>query len=164
MKVFFTIALVFSALCTFGQSPLTETLIVKGIVEKEVSIGFADIRKHTEVELGDLIIYNHNGELVKTVHQAKGVSLKDVLSEVVISTSNPRDLVAYYLLCTASDGYAITGSWKEIFHAKDVFVLTEVEGIELEDYGKSIQLFHTRDLQSGRRFMRGVSVFEVKKG
>lgn len=164
MKLLITCSFVISVLFATAQSPITDHFDVKGSVENELSITFADIRKHAEVELGDIIIYNHNGEVVKTVHQVKGVLLKEALKEVVVNTPNYRELGIYYLLCTANDGYAATFSWNEVFNANDVYVMTEVDGEKLEQYGKSIQLFSVRDLQSGRRFIRGIQQIEVKKG
>lgn len=147
-----------------GQAPLTHQFDVKGAVEKEVTITLADISALSPVLLGDLDIVNHSGQTVNTARQVKGVLLRDVLRSISITSPSDRELSCYYLLCTASDGYTVTFSWNEVFNSTDVYVVVEVDGVPLGQYPKSIQLFDRRDIQSGRRFMRGLSTIEIKKG
>jgi hypothetical protein len=162
-RYIFLLAVLFACgIC--AQTPLTVQFAVTGSVEKESTLSITDIASQPHTELGDLPIVNHSGEQVSTAKKAKGVLLKDVLKNVVITSPSGRELSSFYILCTASDGYAVTFSWNEVFNSNDVYVLIEVDGVPIGEYGKSIQLFHTRDLQSGRRFLRGLSTVEIKKG
>jgi hypothetical protein len=164
MKFLILLSFVLFSSGLHAQLPLTTAFTVKGNVEKEMTIAITDMALQPTIELGDLPIVNHKGEQVNTAKNAKGILLQSVLKNVVITSPTDRELSAYYMLCTASDGYAITFSWNEVFNSKDVYILVEVDGVPISEYGKSIQLFHVRDLQSGRRFLRGLSSIEIKKG
>jgi len=144
----------------------TESFTVKGKIKSEMTFSLNQLDNFARKPIPDKIIYNHKGEAKDTVKNMKGVLLTDVLAKIEYQYDKPRELSEFYFVCTASDGYKVVFSWNEIYNTEignNLYIITEMEGKKQKDMGQKILLFATADIQSGRRYVKGLETIEVRR-
>lgn len=145
---------------------VTDTLKVTGRIKASRTFTVADLEAFEKVDIKDQVIYNQKGEAKDTIDKIKGVPLKKVLESIEFVYEKPRELNAFCFIFTASDGYKVVISWNEIYNTElgdGFFFVTEMEGKKLKDMDRRILFMSTKDLKSGRRFIKGLKTIEVRK-
>lgn len=126
----------------------------------------SDLDTFPTTSIPDQFIYNHKGELKDMLTGLRGVLLKNILASIEFIYEKPKELNEFYLVMTASDGYKVVFSWNEIYNtaAGDHFyILTELEGIKLPQMEQRIAFICTGDLQSGRRYIKGLKNIDIRR-
>jgi hypothetical protein len=157
--LFFLLASVQSVV---GQKsiPTTESFVVTGVVEKDMTIKLAEIPVAQSVSIPDLQITNHLGEPRSTAKGLRGVLMKNVLKDVPFKVESPKELSEFYLAFIASDGYSVVYSWNEIFNTPtgdNLYLIVEKEGKKLAEMPDRILVLTTTDFKTGRRNVKGLS-------
>lgn len=168
MKIFSLILLLLITSSAVAQkkSEQTKSFRVTGEVKEEKKITIDDFPKYRESSLGDVVITNHAGEVKSTQRKLKGILLRDVLEKVEIKSESPRALSEFYIVCKASDGYTIVFSWNEIFNnpaGESVYLITSKDGVTVADLDESILMTSPRDYKTGRRYLKGLTIVEIKR-
>jgi hypothetical protein len=126
----------------------------------------ADLDTFPTTNIPDQFIYNHKGELKDTITGLRGIRLKNILASIEYIYEKPKELNEYYMIMTASDGYKVVFSWNEIYNTvagEHFFILTEMDGIKLPQMEQRIAFLSTGDLQSGRRYIKGLKEIDIKR-
>ena len=164
MKTIFWV-LVALPLFTLAQKPVaTSAVEVKGEIKSAFTFSIEDLKKLKEHTIGDLTITNHLGEKKSEAKALKGVLLKEVLQTVEITAPSPRQLSEYFLVCKASDGYAVVYSWNELFNSPSgeaIFVVTQKEGKPAAEMTESILLVAPKDYKTGRRYLKSLASITI---
>lgn len=167
-KVFiFLVSFIISA-HAFSQKTAepTNQFTVMGLVDKPMIISYSDLQKEKIILIGDFKVTNHLGEFKKEYKNVKGIMLMDLFKNINITSSSPKVLSEYYLVCKASDGYTVVISWNELFNTEignSFFIVLEADNKTLEDASERILLIATKDFKSGRRHIKGLQSIEVKR-
>jgi hypothetical protein len=144
----------------------TDSLFIKGNIERTVVYSLADLDTFPQVHIDDQIVYNHNGIAKDTLTGLHGISVKALLSSVQYLDDSPKQLNESYFVFTASDGYRIVFSWNEIYSTdvgNHLFILTEMEGHSLKEIAQRIYLISAADIRTGRRFVKSLQYIEIRK-
>ena len=146
--------------------PRTESIVVTGKIKNPLVFPLADLDTFQSVPIQDRIIYNHKGEVKDTLTGLSGIPLKNLLSKIQFVYEKPKNLNEFYLSFIASDGYKVVFSWNEIYNTEagnKFFIITEMEGKKLKDLAQRILFISTSDLESGRRYIKGLQKIEVRQ-
>lgn len=144
----------------------TKQFTITGVVEQPATITIADIKKHTAVLLGEVVVKNHKGEEKKVAKNVKGVLLTDVLENIKIKVDKPKQYSELVVLLTASDGYKNVYSWNELFNTevgKHVYIITEMDGQTIDNMPNAIIAVCTSDINAGARYFKGLQKIEIKR-
>jgi hypothetical protein len=144
--------------------PPSDTLFIEGRVTHPSFHLPQQMEGKGTVEVPQVIITNHRGEVKDTLHHLRGIPLRDFLSTVQFEVEKPRDLNTFILKLTASDGYLVTFSWNEVFNsacAADILLITEREGVPLSQLEERFILLCPSDTNTGRRYIMGLRTIEV---
>jgi hypothetical protein len=147
--------------------PTTDQFIITGNIVMEKTITISDLNKYPSFKIKKFRIINHAGEKKEWLKKCKGVKLRDVLITVELDANQPKQFSEYYFVLIASDGYKVTYSWNEIFNKKsgeNIYILTEKDKTPISDMAGKIILVNPNDVHTGRRYIKGLSTIEVKKG
>ena len=142
----------------------TETVEVRGKIQKTIRIPGSSLEQYPQYDMGDVVITNHMGEPRGTARQLKGVRVIDVLKEVVLSEPNPKLWSTFYFVFKASDGYQVVYSWNELFNSPmgaDVYFVTSREGLSWDQMPERILVLTPKDIQTGRRHIKGLLSIDV---
>ena len=96
----------------------------------------------------------------------KGVPLKDFLKDVKFNYNKSKELNEFYFVFTASDGYRVVFSWNEIYNSEagnSFYIITEMKGKSMKELDQRIVFLSSKDLKSGRRYIKCLQSIEVKK-
>jgi hypothetical protein len=167
-KFLFIVSLLYiSAFCLAQENiKSTDEFTIIGLVDKQVTITFADIAKEKSVSLVNFKVTNHLGEFKKEYKNIKAVPLLPVLERVAITSPSPKVLSEYYLIFRCTDGYSVVYSWNEIFNTeigKSIFIITEADNKKLSESSDRILVICTSDFKTGRRHLKGLASIEVKR-
>ncbi|MFZ5971912.1 MAG: molybdopterin-binding protein [Bacteroidota bacterium] len=159
--------LIFVSISVAGYTQkTTQAIAVTGLVKESKTFSVADIEQLKVHDIGAVTITSHTGEKRSELTSLRGVLLKDLLNEVVISAENPKVLSAYYFVCKASDGYTVVFSWNELFNAATgdaAYLVTDKNGESMAQMDDAILLICPRDVRTGRRHIKSLATIEVKR-
>ncbi len=160
--------LLFSFLSLSAQKDIvpSSSVVISGQVASEITISLEDLAAMPAVRIKDVTITNHLGEKRGKARKMKGVLLKNVFSQITLTSKMPKDLSELYLVCVASDGYRVVFSWNELFNSDTghhTFIVVEKDGKKLADMPDRILLLTASDHMTGRRFVKGLSRIEVRR-
>ena len=164
--LFFSCLLITSALIGQRNIPPTEAFKITGQVKMEQLVTIGQIDSMSSTPIDDQVIYNQKGEIKDTLTGLRGVPLKEVISRIQLVYDKPKELNEFYFVFTASDGYKVVFSWNEIYNTEagnHFYILTRVNGKPLNIIEERIPLISTTDIQSGRRYIKGLQLIEVKR-
>jgi hypothetical protein len=152
----------------FSQKNIESTtqFTIMGLVEKPITVAYADLEKEKIVEIGDFKITNHLGEYKKEYKKVKGVLLLDLLKNLNITATSPKLLSEYYFVLKASDGYSAVISWNELFNTEignTFFIVVEADGKSQKEATERMLFISTKDFKTGRRHIKGLQSIEVKR-
>lgn len=140
--------------------PATDALLISGLVEKETTLGIAEISAMTSRPVADVVITNHLGEPRGTARGLRGVLVKDLLAGTVIKSESPKMLSECYLTFIASDGYLVVYSWNELFNSPNgdnCYLIVEKDGKKLAEMPERLLVITPSDFKTGRRHIKGLS-------
>jgi hypothetical protein len=168
MKKLTALLLLIVATYSYGQKkPLaTDAFVIEGAVQTPVTISLSAIDSLPAVSIGQVIITNHAGVVKDTLTHVKGVLLKTLLQQAVLSEQNPKLLSEYYFVCKASDNYKVVFSWNELFNTATgdhVYIVTEKNNQFFRTMNDRITLLSPTDTFTGRRFLKGLSNIIVQR-
>ncbi len=168
MKYFFTLLLSFVCGIAIAQQdiPATNELKITGDVKQERSFTVQDITKFKAVDLGDVPVKNHKGEVKYVSKGVKGVLVKSILDSVALNAEKPKELSQYIFIFTSSDNYKNVYSWNELFNSETgnhLYLIVAKDGKDITNMEERIQVFSLGDINAGMRRMRGLASIEVRK-
>lgn len=168
MKLLTTLAILFFSFTAFAQKdiPASEAFEVTGKVKKAMTFRLQDFRGYEAKNIGKVTITNHLGVKKGTMKQLKGILITDLLSKVELAEENPKLLSEFYFVFEATDGYKVVFSWNELFNSeigKQVYFITEKEGKPIESLEDRIAIVAPKDVQTGRRFVKGLKQIRVER-
>ena len=168
MKKLYAIIFLITTIHLHAQEKPTPTDVFKisGEVKAVKEIGFVDIEKLPVHTIGDVVITNHAGEIKGTAKSLHGVKLKELMTGIQLATDNPRLNSTYYFVMKASDGYTVVFSWNEIFNSpigEKIYIVTAKDGVALKNMTERLLLISPTDLNTGRRYVKGLSEIQVKR-
>jgi hypothetical protein len=144
----------------------TDQFTISGLVDKPVTIYYADLEKEKIVMIGDFKITNHLGEFKKEYKKVKGVLLLDLMKGITITSPSPKVLSEFYFVLKATDGYSVVVSWNELFNTEignSFYLVVEADNKNQRDAPEKILLVSTKDFKTGRRHVKGLQSIEVKR-
>lgn len=157
---------VFNLIATAHDITPTKEFKVHGDVKAEKVVTIEELLKMNQATLNDVNIKNHKGDEKSTIKGLKGVLLKDVLKDVAFVYEKPKELSEFYFVFTASDGYRNVYSWNEIYNTTigdQLYIITQRDGMSITDMDSRIQVISLADINSGRRYLKGLASIEVRK-
>ncbi len=166
MKFLTTFTLFLCSIAAFAQKeiPVSTSIEVTGKVKKVVTFSIADLRTYAVKNIGKVTITNHVGEKRNTLKKLKGVLLTDLLSKVELDEASPKLWSEFYFIFEATDGYKVVYSWNELFNnegGNSVYLITEKEGQGIETLDGRIASIAPKDIQTGRRYVKGLKKITV---
>jgi hypothetical protein len=162
------IVLLFISYFGFSQKSIepTNQFTVSGLVDKPLTISYADLEKEKINTIDDFKITNHLGEFKKEYKNVKGVLLLDLLKNLSITATSLKLLSEYYLIFKSTDGYSVVVSWNELFNTEignSFFLVVEADNKSQKDATEKILLISTKDFKTGRRHIKGLQSIEIKR-
>ncbi|MFM7400230.1 MAG: hypothetical protein ACKO4W_04935, partial [Bacteroidota bacterium] len=76
----------------------TSSLLIDGNVRKSISYSLTDLESLNAVDIRDVVLYNHKGEVKDTLTGMKGIPLKTLLEPVAFDYTLPKDLNEFYFV------------------------------------------------------------------
>lgn len=168
MKTLVIIILLLTGSTAISQRiiPPTDSLIITGFIKNPTVFSLADLDMFPQTVIHDLVIYSHKGEVKDTLTGLKGIPLKDLLASLEFDYDKPKNLNEFYFVFTASDDYKVVFSWNEIYNTElgnNFYILTELNGRKLLDMEQRILFISTADLNTGRRYIKGLKEIDIKR-
>ena len=167
MKKILLLLTVYVSTYSFSQDiQSTNSFLISGEVENEVTIHITDLNRYAVHSLPDGVITNHLGEKKSEYKNVKGVLLKEVLDTVKIKAKSPKVLSEFYFKCIASDGYTVVYSWNELYNTEtgnNSFLIAEKDGKKINEIDGSILMLCNTDFKTGRRYVKRLSKIEILK-
>ena len=144
----------------------SDSIFVIGEIEKAVIFhtNFSD--SFQSFGVADQILYNHKGEVKDTIKSLKGIKLKDLLKSVKFNYEKPKHLNEFYFVLRAADGYKVVLSWNEVYNneaGNHYYIITQMNGKSIKQMPQRILFLADNDFRSSRRYIKGLSVIEVKR-
>lgn len=137
----------------------TDQFSVEGKVQHPVIFTIAALDTFKTKSIPDIVITNHLGVVKNNLTKLKGVSLKDILSTVVLDADTPKILSEFYFVFVATDNYKIVFSWNEIFNTEtgnNIYIITEEGGKKIREMNTRIPMICTSDFKTGRRDLKNL--------
>lgn len=147
---------------------VTTTLIVKGNVERELTLSVEDlkglpVRRVDDVRsVRDSAVAATNSEVVR---RYAGCLLRDVLDRARPVEKHRFDLRKSIVIATSSDGYRAVFSWAELYLSPigdGALVVYERDGAPLADNEGRIALVSLKDTRPGPRHVKWLQSIELR--
>ncbi len=167
MRILILILLLLTTFSVNAQRsiPKTDSLLIVGQIKNPTTFSLSDLDTFPKSVIKDQIIYNHNGEAKDTLTGMKGIPLKSLLATIQYIYEKPKFLNEFYFVFIASDGYKVVFSWNEIYNSEagnSLFLITEMQGVQLSNLDQRLLFISTADLKAGRRYIKGLEKIDVK--
>ncbi len=146
--------------------PATGSFTITGAVKSEKVVTLADLQRYIPKTLDNVVLKNHKGEIKDTLKDLQGIALKDLLASSEIVTEKPKEYSEYCIVLSSSDGYKNVYSWNEIFNTAvgdNIYIITALKDKTLYQMDQRILVMSLADINTGRRYMKGLSKIEFKK-
>ncbi len=155
----------------FAQAEKNKTsdhFVIEGEVSTAVKVDLDNLltKFGALVTVDSLVIFSHDMKPKHTIHNLKGVLVRDILSTAKLRADNPKDLSSFYFVCEATDGYKVVFSWNELFNTETgnhaMVVVSEEDNAnqQLED---RIALISPTDRATGRRYVKWLKQITVAR-
>lgn len=164
----FCIALFLFHTSSLGQRSIeaNDTLTIYGEVSMARKVIASQLDSFPSMAIHDQIIYNHKGDIKDTLSRLRGIPLKLLMNSVTFTNTKPKELNEFYFICKASDGYRIIITWNELYNTiqgSQIYIITEINGHAIGQHPQRMLLIATGDIQTGRRYIKGLKEIEVKR-
>ena len=168
MKNILLLIAILSALSVVGQRKIspTDTLKILGKIKNEKTFTLIDLDTFPQKNIADVVITDQQWEIKRTIKNLKGILLKNVLEKIELQVENHKVLNECYFIFVASDGYKVVFSWNEIFNTdtgNNLFIITEMGGKKIKEMDERILFISTKDLITGRRYIKGLQKIIVQR-
>lgn len=147
-----------------AQAQESKQFTIEGQVKKTKVFDLQSLNNYKIVELDSMVVNNHLLQRKGSLENIRGILLKDILSEIEITSESPKNLSEYYFVCTATDNYKVVFSWNEIFNTetgKQVLVLISFKTNPAKGDNGNIALISPKDEATGRRYVKGLSKISI---
>lgn len=146
------------------ENQVTLSFKVNGLVEQEQHFTATSLLEMQQLPLGNIQLTKGNGQVYLELNEASGVLLKDVLLSVTVKGQNNKNYSAYYVVCTAADGYKTIYSWNELFNSpigEQVYLITQAKEQALDQMEQAIMMVSLGDQITGKRNLRNLAIIEI---
>lgn len=157
------LALFFLPSLLFAQS---ETLEIRGLVEKPQTLTVESFKKYPVQEGRDFKVVSASGQVRYTLESYRGVRLTDLLDAAVVQLPNQREKGRYFVVATATDGYTAIFSHNDLFNnptGEGVLVLFQENGKPIPAAQGAFVLISLTDKISGARHVKWLKTIDVRK-
>jgi len=144
----------------------TDQVKITGNVKSNIVFTLNSINQYPVYALDSLVINNHLLQRRRVIHNIKGVRIKDVLEEAVLSEESPKLFSEFFFTCVATDGYKVVYSWNELFNTevgKQVYIILESDGKKASESGDRIVMLSGGDQATGRRYIKNLAEIKVER-
>lgn len=151
-----------------SQNQFTPSNEVKitGNVKINITFSLQTIAQYKTYTLDSLVIYNHLMQKRRTVHNIKGIRVKDILEKAGLNEESPKLFSEFYFNCVATDGYKVVFSWNELFNTEvgnQVYIIIESDGQKAIQSNDRIAMLSAADQATGRRFVKNLAEIKVER-
>jgi hypothetical protein len=149
-----------------NQATPSEEVKITGNVKNSSVFSLQSIAQHKVYTLNSLVINNHLMQIRRTIHNIKGVRIRDILEKAGLNEESPKLLSEFYFNCIATDGYKVVFSWNELFNTEvgnQVYILIESDGQKANLSGDRIAILSAADQATGRRFVKNLAEIKVER-
>ncbi len=149
-----------------GKDQTSSSFSIQGQVVQPVKLDLETLlsRSGSLASVDSLVIFTHDMKPRHTIHNLKGVLVKDILSAVKLNTDNPKDLSTFYFVCKATDEYKVVFSWNELFNTETgnhAMIIVSEEGRSGKELEDRIALISPTDKATGRRYVKWLTEIYV---
>ncbi|HVI48639.1 MAG TPA: GNAT family N-acetyltransferase [Chitinophaga sp.] len=147
------------------SAQVTTQVEVTGLVEHPLTYSIDHLQGLKTFTGHDLKIVGAKGDVRKTFHTYKGISLKSILDSAKIVMPQPKEKGKYYIIVKGSDSYTVLYSWNEIFNnptGTHVYLIFEENGKPITDDGRFVMIC-SNDNITGPRHVKWVQRIEVAR-
>jgi len=151
---------------TKGQ--VTTALVVKGSVEREITLSIDDLRNLPVQRVDDIRTVTETAGATAPVEVTRhyvGCLLRDVLERAKPVEKGRFGFRKSVVVASASDGYRAVFSWAELYLSPigdGVLVIYERDGAPLADDEGKIALVSLRDTRPGPRHVKWLQSIELR--
>lgn len=151
-----------------APGPVTNALIVKGNVERELTLSVDDLKRLRVQRVEDVRGAGGPTAAPTAAGDARpytGCLLRDVLDSAGPVEKHRFDMRRSVIIATASDGYRAVFSWAEIYLSPigdGVLVVYERDGAPLADDEGRIALVSLKDTRPGPRHVKWLQSIELR--
>lgn len=158
--------LFFGSVNGFSQGKIihTDFFVLRGEIKNPQTITMAALTEFKAKDLNDVTNYNEKGEARATYRTVKGVLLKEVLQKVQLNTTNSKQLYAFYVECTATDGYKTVFTWNELMNTlngENIFIVTSRDGKDIANLDDRIAILQLTEPGKGHLNIKGVQQITI---
>lgn len=147
-----------------GAQYVTTAVRVQGAVENSLTLTVEALKRFPTVTGGAFTLTNHAGDVKESIRSFKGVALKIILDSARIAASSLKARSRIAVIARASDGYAVSFSWNELFNTAtgdSVCIVYEQNNLPLGDGEGRLLLLSAADRRTGSRHVRWLQTIEV---
>jgi len=157
-KLISFICVLFLSVTSFCQDTIipTDSFTIEGKIKNPAVFSIKNIDALPSQTLGDIATINSSGETKSIRKNVRGVLLRDVLANVKMDVDKHKELLSYYFVLVATDGYKIVLSYNEIFTNKSIYVVTESNGKDAKQTNDRIEILVLIEANKGRIAMKGL--------
>lgn len=137
---------------------------VHGSVTAPRNFDLAALQHLATQDSGPVDVICASGATMSTAGNYRGVLLTNVINAVGLDFQGHKDGRRMVIIVRATDGYAVTFSWNELFNTAigpEVLVAWEKDGKPLEARDGQLLLISGKDIKTGPRHVRNLSDIEV---
>ncbi len=146
-----------------APSAVSETLNVTGAVKSPLALTVAQLEAMPVEQVAQTDTHQVDGKSVTT--DVRGVRLTALLDRAALAAGGKNDWKHAVVVASATDGYAVTFSWPELFDTDvgpGVLVIFERDGKPLADREGRIALVSAKDIHNGPRNVHWLSKIDVR--
>ncbi len=162
------IAAVVQAAPVDAQPVAPDSLVVKGNVERELTLSLADLRRLPVQRVEDVRVVRDAAapaSASETARRYTGCLLRDVLDRAKPVEKQRMDLRKSVVVVTAADGYRTVFSWAELYLSPigdGALVVYERDGQALAASEGPLALVSLKDTRPGPRHVKWLSSVELR--
>jgi DMSO/TMAO reductase YedYZ molybdopterin-dependent catalytic subunit len=151
-----------------AQPAAPDSLVVKGNVERELTLSLADLRRLPVQRVEDVRVVRDaaaSASASETAQRYTGCLLRDVLDRAKPVEKQRMDLRKSIVVITAADGYRTVFSWAELYLSPigdGAFVVYERDGQALAASEGPLALVSLKDTRPGPRHVKWLSSVELR--
>lgn len=144
----------------------SDQIFISGELAATKLVKQEDLKSYPSQIIPDLIITNHMGEERGELKNMKGIPILEILKDLEFSIESPRVLSEFYFTFIATDNYTVVYSWNELFNSPTgahTFLVTESNGMQMEEMEDKILMICTTDFKTGRRHLKSLDRILVNR-
>jgi hypothetical protein len=165
MKNLPQLLLLVASLNAVAQNKEVTKFKITGLVEKPMVLNIDSLKTRKVIVGKSIKIIALNGQVVGSIINYRGVTLKSLLDEAKITISNVKERGLYYILITSNDGSKAIFSWNELYSGsagEKTMILFENNNRPIAKDG-SMSLICTADIFTEPRYIKSIQSIEMAK-